>query len=566
MRDLETSESPSTARTASHIARWWEPEPGEKVHCYLCPRHCHIGPGQAGFCFIRANQGGKLYSLGYARPAALQIDPIEKKPLNHFLPGTKVFSLGTAGCNMGCFFCQNWSISKSKSDQRHSTFMAPEEIVEMAIENDCPSIAFTYNEPTIWGEYVVDICKIAHQHGLKTVMVSNGYVTYEAFHDIYDHIDAANIDLKAFTEKFYGATTLTHLQPVLDTLTWLKNETSVWFEITNLLIPTLNDAPSETRALCEWILENLGPDVPLHFTAFHPDFKLRDKPRTPDETLHAARAIAIEVGLRYVYEGNISTGNAHTNCPSCNSLLIRRSWHSVQQNNLVVGDILAPQSDPRLDPPVANVSAAATASADLTIVSQSRHGKTAGERSVAADTHRDSAAQISDFDHASVPETCSPDSDCVPQHPESNSGIFYERPISKLAGENPLGDSNSGAESECYSSDRGNLARAAKSDSSSSSRVSINNSISATPRSIASCNAKTPNKPRPQHPECSGTSTSALNNDLEYRHPQSSQKALASLPANLGESRFTSGRCPHCAFAIPGRWLPDSDKMATVRT
>ncbi len=270
---------------ALHEARWWEAESGGKVHCYLCPRHCHIGEGQAGFCFIRANQGGKLYSLGYAHPAALQIDPIEKKPLNHFLPGTRVFSMGTAGCNMGCFFCQNWDISKSRSDQVHSSYVPPEDVVLLAIRNGCPSIAFTYNEPTIWGEYVIDICAAAKEYGVNTVMVSNGYITYDAFHDIYDHIDAANIDLKAFTEKFYGRVTLTHLQPVLETLQWLKNETNVWFEITNLMIPTLNDDPAETRKLAEWILEHLGPDVPLHFTAFHPDFKLRDKPKTPPETL-----------------------------------------------------------------------------------------------------------------------------------------------------------------------------------------------------------------------------------------------------------------------------------------
>ena len=332
MRDLKAGESPAE----NHLARWWEPEPADKVHCYLCPRHCHIGPGQAGFCFIRANEGGKLYSLGYAHPAALQIDPIGKKPLNHFLPGTKVFSMGTAGCNMGCFFCQNWDISKSRSDQVHSTYMPPEDVVQLAIHHGCPSIAFTYNEPTIWGEYVIDICQAAKEYGIKTVMVSNGYITYDAFHDIYDHIDAANIDLKAFTENFYGRTTLTHLQPVLDTLKWLKNETNVWFEITNLLIPTLNDAPAETRALSEWILENLGPDVPLHFTAFHPDFKLRDKPRTPAETLHGARAIAREVGLHYVYEGNIRSDGAHTSCPSCKSLLIRRSWHDVTENRLAL--------------------------------------------------------------------------------------------------------------------------------------------------------------------------------------------------------------------------------------
>ena len=320
-----------------HEARWWEAEPGGKVHCYLCPRHCHIGDGQAGFCFIRANEGGKLYSLGYAHPAALQIDPIEKKPLNHFLPGTRIFSMGTAGCNMGCFFCQNWDISKSRSDQVHSSYIPPEDVVLLAIRNRCPSIAFTYNEPTIWGEYVIDICAAAKEQGLNTVMVTNGYITYDAFHDIYDHVDAANVDLKAFTENFYGKITLTHLQPVLETLEWLKSETNVWFEITNLMIPTLNDDPAETRKLSEWILEHLGPDVPLHFTAFHPDFKLQDKPPTPPETLHRARAIAMEVGLHYVYEGNIYSDGAHTSCPRCRTMLIRRSWHDVQQNRMKDG-------------------------------------------------------------------------------------------------------------------------------------------------------------------------------------------------------------------------------------
>ena len=330
LQTLETGE-------ALHEGRWWEPEANGKVHCYLCPRHCHIGEGQAGFCFIRKNEGGKLYSLGYAHPAALQIDPIEKKPLNHFLPGTRVFSMGTAGCNMGCFFCQNWDISKSRSDQVHSSYVPPEDVVQLAIRYGCPSIAFTYNEPTIWGEYVIDICAAAKESGINTVMVSNGYITYEAFHDIYDHIDAANIDLKAFTENFYGRVTLTHLEPVLETLEWLKNETNVWFEMTNLMIPTLNDDPAETRKLAEWVLEHLGPDVPLHFTAFHPDFKLRDKPKTPPETLHQARAIAREVGLHYVYEGNIFSDGAHTACPSCGTLLIRRSWHDVEENHLKSG-------------------------------------------------------------------------------------------------------------------------------------------------------------------------------------------------------------------------------------
>ena len=317
-----------------HDARWWETMPDGRVHCYLCPRHCHIGERQAGFCFIRVNKGGKLYSLGYASPAALQIDPIEKKPLFHFLPGTRVFSLGTAGCNMGCSFCQNWDISKSKSDQVHSTHIPPEDVVALAIRYGCPSIAFTYNEPTIWGEYVIDICRAAREAGVRTVMVTNGYVTREAFHDIYDHVDAANVDLKAFTEKFYGRVTLTHLQPVLDALTWLRQETNVWFEITNLLIPSLNDHPDELRRLSDWIIRNLGPETPLHFNAFHPDYKLLDQPRTPPETLHRARQITLEAGLHYVYEGNVHGGAADTICPGCGKTLVRRAWHEVLENGV----------------------------------------------------------------------------------------------------------------------------------------------------------------------------------------------------------------------------------------
>jgi len=312
-----------------HEGRWWETLPNGKVHCFLCPRHCHIGDGQTGFCFIRKNIDGKLYNLGYGQPAAIQIDPIEKKPLNHFLPGTSVFSMGTAGCNMGCFFCQNWDISKSKSDQVHSTHLEPEEVVAAAMEYGCPSVAFTYNEPTIWAEYAIDISKAAHRAGLKTVMVTNGYVTREAFAEVYEHIDAANVDLKAFTENFYSKTTLTHLQPVLETLKALRRETNIWFEITNLMIPTLNDPADETKELCGWILENLGDDVPLHFTAFHPDFKLRDKPNTPPETLHRARKIALEMGLKFVYEGNVYSEGGNTICPGCKRTIVKRWWHQV---------------------------------------------------------------------------------------------------------------------------------------------------------------------------------------------------------------------------------------------
>jgi pyruvate formate lyase activating enzyme len=312
-----------------HPARWWETMPDGRLHCYLCPRHCHIGEGQTGFCFIRKNEAGRLVQLGYGRPAALQMDPIEKKPLNHFFPGTKVLSMGTAGCNMGCFFCQNWDISKAKSDQVNSASLSPEQVVDLTLQHGAPSIAFTYNEPTIWSEYVIDIAKIAHEEGLNTVMVSNGYITREAFFDVYQHIDAANIDLKAFTENFYSKITLTHLQPVLDTLKWLRHETDVWFEITNLIIPTLNDGDSEFRQLCDWVLNSLGDDVPLHFTAFHPDFKLQDKPPTPPETLHRARAIACEMGLKFVYEGNIWSDGGNTICPGCKRAIIRRSWHDI---------------------------------------------------------------------------------------------------------------------------------------------------------------------------------------------------------------------------------------------
>jgi pyruvate formate lyase activating enzyme len=317
-----------------HEARWWEPMADGRLHCYLCPRHCHIGAGQAGFCFIRKNEGGRLVQLGYGRPAALAMDPIEKKPLNHFFPGTPILSMGTAGCNMGCFFCQNWDISKAHADQVNAAELAPAQVVELALRHRAPSIAFTYNEPTIWGEYVVDIAREAHAAGLNTVMVSNGYITREAFLDVYEHIDAANIDLKGFTETFYAKTTLTHLEPVLNTLRWLRHETNVWFEITNLIIPTLNDAREELKQLCGWVLDNLGDDVPLHFTAFHPDFKLRDKPATPPATLHAARAIAMDMGLKYVYEGNIFSEAANTVCPGCKRAVIRRSWHEVLTNEL----------------------------------------------------------------------------------------------------------------------------------------------------------------------------------------------------------------------------------------
>ncbi len=319
-------------------AKWWKVVDNGKILCTLCPRYCTIGEGQYGFCFVRQNHGGKLYSVAYGRPTGFGIDPIEKKPLNHFLPGTTILSFGTAGCNLGCKFCQNWNISKAHLDDTNALNVNPEGVVKLALRYKTPSIAFTYNEPTIFGEYVIDISKLAHQHGMKTVMVTDGYITDEARKDIYQHIDGANVDLKAFTEKFYQKLTLSHLEPVLDTLVWLRKETNVWFEITTLLIPGENDSDEEISLMCDWILENLGDDVPVHFTAFHPDFKLRDKPPTPPSTLKRARNIALNKGLKFVYVGNVFDREGQTTyCPQCKMKLIERDWHSVIVNRLKNG-------------------------------------------------------------------------------------------------------------------------------------------------------------------------------------------------------------------------------------
>ena len=317
-------------------ALWWHTEEDGRILCTLCPRYCRMGEDQAGFCYIRKNIGGKLYSLGYGKSTGFAVDPIEKKPLNHFLPGTGVLSFGTAGCNLGCRFCQNWSISKAKLDDAHSATAGPEAVVKLALTENVPSIAFTYNDPVIWGEFVIDISRLARENGLKSVMVTAGYITPEARPAVYRYIDAANVDLKAFTERFYHKLTFSHLDPVLDTLKWLKNETDIWFEITNLMIPGENDDPEETRQLCGWVLTNLGDSVPLHFTAFHPDFKMTDKPRTPAATLQRARQIAVAMGVKYCYVGNIFDDEGQTTyCPSCRRALIRRSWHDILEYRLI---------------------------------------------------------------------------------------------------------------------------------------------------------------------------------------------------------------------------------------
>jgi pyruvate formate lyase activating enzyme len=284
---------------------------------------------------VRQNIGGQMILTTYGRSSGFCIDPMEKKPLNHFYPGTAILSFGTAGCNLGCKFCQNWDISKSREFDRLSDQATPQRIAEVSQELGVKGIAFTYNDPVIFAEYAMDIADACRAVGVKAVAVTAGYMTDQSRPEFYRHMDAANVDLKGFTEEFYEKITAGHLQPVLDTLVYLKKETNVWFEITNLVIPGANDSEKEFHEMSEWIMTNLGPDVPLHFTAFHPDYKMRDKPDTPFETLRKAREIALSKGLHYVYTGNVhDSGGSSTYCPNCRKLLIERDWFELGQYNL----------------------------------------------------------------------------------------------------------------------------------------------------------------------------------------------------------------------------------------
>jgi pyruvate formate lyase activating enzyme len=323
-------------------ARWWSKQEDGRLLCTLCPRFCRLSDGQAGFCYIRKNEGGALVSLGYGRTTGFAVDPVEKKPLNHFLPGTPILSFGTAGCNLGCKFCQNWDISKARLADAESSAVTAAQVIDLAQAQGCPSVAMTYNDPVIWAEFAVDVAREARARGVRSVLVTAGYVTAEARPELYADVDAANVDLKAFTDDFYHKVTFSHLDPVLETLKWLKHDTKVWIEITNLMIPGLNDSPSETRQLAEWIGNQLGHEVPLHFTAFHPDFKMRDVPPTPPATLARARAIAREVGLKYVYTGNVHDREGGTTwCPSCGEAVIERDWFAVDPVGLRDGTCAA---------------------------------------------------------------------------------------------------------------------------------------------------------------------------------------------------------------------------------
>jgi pyruvate formate lyase activating enzyme len=320
---------------SKHPGRWWHALEDGRIQCDLCPRDCKLHEGQRGACFVRKMQDGKMVLTTYGRSSGFCVDPIEKKPLNQFYPGSSVLSFGTAGCNLACKFCQNWDISKSREMDTLMDQATPGMIADSALRLGCKSVAFTYNDPVIFAEYALDVADACHAKGVKTVAVTAGYIHAEPRREFYSRMDAANVDLKAFTEDFYFKLTGAHLQPVLETLVYLAKETDVWTEITTLLIPGKNDSDAELEAECKWIAENLGRDVPLHFTAFHPDWKMRDVPATPAATLRRAREIALRAGLRYVYTGNVHDEEGGTTyCPSCGEAVIVRDWYDIRGYHL----------------------------------------------------------------------------------------------------------------------------------------------------------------------------------------------------------------------------------------
>ncbi len=313
-----------------HPARYWHLLDDGRMQCDLCPRDCRLHEGQRGACFVRQRVDDAMVLTTYGRSSGFCIDPIEKKPLNHFYPGSSVLSFGTAGCNLACKFCQNWGISKSREMDTLMAAASPEEIARVAKARGCRSVAYTYNDPVIFAEYAMDTADACRELGVASVAVTAGYMHDAARREFYAKMDAANVDLKAFTDAFYVKQTGAHLQPVLDTLVYLRHETDVWFEITTLLIPGRNDSPEEIDALTKWVAKELGPDVPLHFSAFHPDWKMSDVPATPASTLTRSREIAQRNGLRYVYTGNVhDLAGGTTFCPGCHAPVIARDWYRI---------------------------------------------------------------------------------------------------------------------------------------------------------------------------------------------------------------------------------------------
>ncbi|WP_311498171.1 AmmeMemoRadiSam system radical SAM enzyme [uncultured Mobiluncus sp.] len=322
-------------KSRDRVAKWWTLREDGRIRCDLCPRACTLRDGQRGFCYTRMAQGQKMVLDTYGRCSGLGLDPIEKKPLYHFLPGSQVLSFGTAGCNLNCQFCQNWDISKARENDRLTTAVSPGEIADLAVHYGAQSVAFTYNDPTIFAEYAIDTARACHTEKLRTVAVSAGYICAEPRREMYAEMDAANLDLKGFTDDFYWHLTGAHLRDVLETIAYVCNETECWVELTTLLIPGHNDSDTEIRNLAKWIVENVGPDVPLHFSAFHPDWKMRDVPRTPAKTLQRAREIAQGEGIRFVYIGNVrDREGGSTFCPGCGASLIVRDWFNVCENTV----------------------------------------------------------------------------------------------------------------------------------------------------------------------------------------------------------------------------------------
>ncbi len=321
--------------------KWWHAVGDGRVQCDLCPRECRMAEGQRGFCFVRMNRGGRVVLTTYGRSSGFCVDPIEKKPLNHFLPGSPVLSFGTAGCNLGCRFCQNWDISKSREFDTLTERASPEEIAWTAKELGCSSVAFTYNDPVIFLEYAVDVAEACRSAGIRTVAVTAGYINPGPRVGFFQHMDAANVDFKAFSDDFYrrlcGGV---RLDAVKDTLVHLRHQTEVWFEITTLLIPGENDSSEELEAMAGWVVERLGVDVPWHFSAFHPAWRMSDLQPTPLSTLRRARRIAKEAGVRHVYLGNVHDAEGDTTCCSrCGEALIRRDWYEILEWNLDPGGV-----------------------------------------------------------------------------------------------------------------------------------------------------------------------------------------------------------------------------------
>jgi pyruvate formate lyase activating enzyme len=313
-------------------AKYWHKLEDGRIQCDLCPRDCKLREGQRGACFVRGRSHDVMVLTTYRRSSGFCVDPIEKKPLNHFYPGSSILSFGTAGCNLACKFCQNWDISKSRSFDKLADQATAETIAQSAVELGCKSVAFTYNDPVIFAEYAMDVADACHAFGIKTVAVTAGYIHEQPRRDFFAKMDAANVDLKAFSEAFYFKQTGAHLQPILDTLKYLRQETNVWVELTTLLIPGLNDSAQEIGQMSEWIVKELGADVPLHFTAFHPDYKMKDIIPTPVQTLTNARKIAQSAGLLHVYTGNVhDTSGGTTHCATCHQPLIVRDWYVIRE-------------------------------------------------------------------------------------------------------------------------------------------------------------------------------------------------------------------------------------------